>query len=168
ALQIAMIISRTRLAGMSGNSLGRFVTKVRRFIPIRGLVNVLVTTSSEMKSLSARFLGKDQATDVLSFPANGLNGLAGEIAISLEIAKENAGRLGHSTSTEIKVLIVHGMLHLAGYNHENDHGEMSREEQRLREKLRLPAGLIERNGAVVNPRRKPPRASPGRVAGSKS
>ncbi len=161
-----MIISRTRLAGMNDISLGRFVTRARRFIPIRGLVNVLVTTSNEMKGLNKRFRSKDEPTDVLSFPANGLNGLAGEIAISLEIAKANAGRLGHSTATEIKVLTLHGMLHLAGYNHENDQGEMYRKEQRLREKLKLPAGLIERNNAL-NVEPKPSKARAHRAAGSR-
>lgn len=159
-----MIISRTRLAGMNDISLGRFVTKARRFIPIPGLINVLVTTSNEMKRLNTRFRDKEEPTDVLSFPANGMNGLAGEIAISLEVAKANAARLGHSTATEIKVLIVHGMLHLAGYDHETDHGQMFRKEQRLREKLKLPAGLIERNNAV-NVRRKRPKAPLLRAAG---
>lgn len=163
-----MIISRTRLAGTDITSLGRFVSKVRRFIPVQGLVNVLVTSSSEMKSLNNRFLGKDAATDVLSFPSNGLNGLAGEIAISLEIARENARQLGHSISDEIKILIVHGMLHLSGCDHENDHGEMYREEQRLREVLRLPVGLIERNRLVSNARGKLPKVSSNRAARTKS
>jgi probable rRNA maturation factor len=134
---------------MNGLSLGKFVAKARRSIPIPGLVNVLVATSGEMKSLNARFRGKDEATDVLSFPTGGTDGLAGEIAISFEIAKENAGKLGHSTADEIKILILHGMLHLAGYDHEKDHGEMSREERRLREVLRLPDGLIERNNSTI-------------------
>ncbi len=149
-----MIISRSRLAGTNNASLERFVTKVRRLLPIPGLVNVLVTTSNEMKSLNTRFRGKDQATDVLSFPANGMDGLAGEIAISLEIAKENAGKLGHPTSAEIKILIVHGILHLAGYDHESDRGEMYREEQRLRAVLKLPVGLIERNRSLPRVREK--------------
>src|SRR5450631_885801 len=79
---IAMIIARTRFAGMNGLSLGRFVAKARRSIPIPGLVNVLVATSGEMKSLNARFRGKDETTDVLSFPTDGIDSLAGEIAIS--------------------------------------------------------------------------------------
>ena len=154
--------------GTDITSLGRFVSKVRRLVPVPGLVNVLVTSSSEMKSLNNRFLGKDAATDVLSFPANGLNGLAGEIAISLEIAKENARQLGHSISDEIKILIVHGMLHLSGYDHENDHGEMCREEQRLREALKLPIGLIERNRRVPNAQSKFPKVSSNRAARKKS
>jgi probable rRNA maturation factor len=110
-----------------------------------------------MKSLNARFRGKDEATDVLSFPANGMDGLAGEIAISLEIAKQNAQLLGHSAADEVKVLILHGGLHLAGYDHESDHGEMSREEQRLREALKLPVALIQRNKENLTVRGKPPK-----------
>jgi probable rRNA maturation factor len=162
-----MIIARTRFAGMNGLSIGRFVAKARRSIPIRGLVNVLVATSGEMKSLNARFRGKDETTDVLSFPTDGIDGLAGEIAISFEIAKENAEKLGHSTADEIKILILHGMLHIAGYDHENDHGEMSREEQRLREVLRLPVGLIERNNSIAIPGKESRKAKAALAAGMK-
>ncbi len=130
---------------MNHASMTRFVASVRRSLAIKGIVDVLITTNKEMKSLNASFRRKDEATDVLSFPAEGVNGLAGEIAISLELAKTNAERLGHSTSNEIKILILHGMLHLAGYDHEKDHGEMSKKERRLRESLNLPVGLIERN-----------------------
>ena len=130
---------------MNSAAIGRFVTKVRRSIPLPGLVDVLLTTNKEMKALNQRFRSKNEATDVLSFPADGTTDLAGEIAISLEIARENAHLLGHSTADETKILVLHGMLHLAGYDHENDHGEMFRKEQRLREVLNLPAGLIERN-----------------------
>jgi probable rRNA maturation factor len=92
--------------------------------------------------LNRRFRRKDRATDVLSFA--GQNGAAGDIAISAETAARNARRLGHSTAAELKVLILHGALHLAGYDHEHDRGQMARREQRLRRQFRLPTGLIER------------------------
>ncbi len=100
-----------------------------------------------MRQLNRRFRRKDKATDVLSFPAgNQFSELsAGDLAISAQIAAANARRMGHSTSNEIKVLILHGMLHLAGYDHETDNGEMAREEQRLRKSLGLPTALIERS-----------------------
>lgn len=142
-----MIISRGRVAGLSDSRLSRFVARVRKVMAFRGSINVLLTTSKEMKVLNSRFRGLDEATDVLSFPSEKMNDLAGEIAISVEIARGNAERLGHAPETEIKILILHGMLHLAGYDHETDHGEMDREENRLRQLLRLPAGLIERNRA---------------------
>jgi probable rRNA maturation factor len=96
--------------------------------------------------LNGRFRKKDAATDVLSFPAapNPGTKMAGDIAISAEIAVRNAKRAGHSEVEEIKILALHGILHLAGFDHERDNGEMAREEARLRNALRLPTGLIER------------------------
>ena len=116
---------------------------------LRGIVNVLVTTSHELRSLNLRFRGKDQATDVLSFPAPTpgraqVKQVAGDLAISADIARENAKRLGHSVAAEIKILVLHGVLHLAGLDHERDNGEMARKESRLRQQLKLEAGLIER------------------------
>jgi len=70
--------------------------------------------------------------------------LAGEIAISADIAAQNAARFGHSPAAEIKVLALHGILHLAGFDHERDNGQMARKEMRLRRLLRLPVALIER------------------------
>jgi probable rRNA maturation factor len=70
--------------------------------------------------------------------------LAGEIAISADIARQNAARLGHPAALEIKLLALHGILHLAGMDHERDNGEMARKEAHLRSVLRLPTGLIER------------------------
>lgn len=124
---------------------------------ISGEVNVLVTSSAQMRRLNRNFRGKDKATDVLSFPAthNGKVKLAGDIAISKEIARRNAKSLGHSLETELKVLLLHGLLHLAGHDHEKDQGEMAAVEQRLRAKLKLPTGLIERStlsGATVRKR----------------
>jgi probable rRNA maturation factor len=107
---------------------------------------VLITTSAEMKSLNRCFRGKDKPTDVLSFPAelDARKQLAGEIAISAEIATKNARSLGHSPAEEVKILVLHGVLHLRGYDHECDNGQMARREKQLRAKLHLPLGLIER------------------------
>jgi probable rRNA maturation factor len=66
------------------------------------------------------------------------------VAISADIARENARRMGHSVTDEVKILALHGILHLAGFDHERDHGEMDRKERRLRRQLKLEAGLIER------------------------
>jgi probable rRNA maturation factor len=113
------------------------------------MVNILVTNSSELRALNRRFRGADKATDVLSFPApeiarNKARGVAGDVAISADIARENAARLGHSVPDEVKILALHGILHLAGFDHERNHGEMARKERRLRRQLKLEAGLIER------------------------
>lgn len=108
-----------------------------------GEVSISVTSDREMQALNRRFRRKNKPTDVLTFPSSGA-GMAGDIAISLEIAASNASKLGHALATEVKVLILHGMLHLAGYDHEIDDGEMHARETELRKKFRLPVGLIER------------------------
>lgn len=143
-----LVILRKPVAGLSDSALAKFVTRASRVSRLKGTVNVLVTSSSELRSLNRRFRGKDQPTDVLSFPpAPGLvNELAGDIAISADIARHNARRLGHSAAQEIKILALHGVLHLAGYDHEHDQGRMASKEVDLRRSLSLPPGLIERNG----------------------
>jgi probable rRNA maturation factor len=115
---------------------------------LKGEVNVLVTSSAELRKLNRRFRGKNKSTDVLSFqaPSGLMDDLAGDVAISAEIAVKNAGRLRHSAAAEVKILALHGVLHLAGYDHERDHGEMARMELQLRKSLGLPGGLIERSG----------------------
>lgn len=146
-----MVIVQENLAGLSQHSLERFVRRARRAAGLRGLVNVLVTGDAAMRSLNRRFRGKNKATDVLSFPSGNGGGkgmrAAGEIAISADIAAQNAARLGHSTAEEVKILVLHGILHLAGFDHERDNGTMGRKEIRLRQRLGLPSGLIERAAA---------------------
>ena len=142
------------MAGLSADSLARFVNCARRELRLRGSVDVLVTGNPEMKSFNQRFLKKDAPTDVLSFPSpSEMKGSAGELAISVEIAAQNARRLGHSTADEVRILALHGVLHLAGYDHERDGGEMARKEMRLRKALKLPVGLIERS-VPASPRRR--------------
>ena len=97
-----------------------------------------------MRRLNSRFRGKSRRTDVLSFPVASAKGLAGDIAISLDIAERNARLLGHPVADEIRILILHGILHLAGYDHETDKGEMAKKEIVLRRRLGLPTSLIER------------------------
>ena len=135
------------VAGLNEGSLERFVARAKRAAGLRGAVTVLVTTSTEVRSLNHRFRGKDKPTDVLSFPAEMMSRgrFAGDVAISADIAAKNARRLGHTPAEEIKVLTLHGLLHLAGYDHEADDGTMARREGRLREQLGLPVALIERN-----------------------
>ncbi len=146
-----MVILQKRVAGLSAEALTRFVLRARKAVPVHGTVNVLVTSSAVMRSLNLRFRKKDNATDVLSFPSpaaggnRGARAFAGEIAISADIAAQNAVRLGHPAAAEIKILTLHGILHLAGFDHERDNGQMARKEARLRQALKLPSALIERN-----------------------
>jgi len=141
-----LVIFQKRVPALTELALERFVARARHAARLRGLVNVLLTSSIEMKSLNRRFRGADKPTDVLSFPAEpgARKQFAGEIAISAEIATKNARALGHSPVEEVKILVLHGVLHLRGYDHECDNGQMARREKQLRAKLRLPLGLIER------------------------
>lgn len=124
-------------------ALALFAAKAKRAVGLRGELSIRITSDAEMRELNRRFRRKNKPTDVLSFPAD-VPDLAGDIAISAKIAGANAAKLGHSLDTELKVLILHGLLHLAGYDHESDDGAMLAEETKLREKLKLPTGLIER------------------------
>ena len=141
----SMVIFHKAVAGLTETALARFTTRAQRAVGLRGEVSILVAGSDELQALNGRFRGQHRPTDVLSFPAmSGAVGLAGDLAISADLAAMNAKRLGHTTAEEIQILILHGLLHLAGYDHEQDQGEMARQELRLRQRLRLPGGLIER------------------------
>ena len=156
-----MVIFEKHVAGLSELSLTRFVASARRAAGLSGPVHVLVTSSAKMRSLNRQFRGRDSATDVLSFPAagNGTEPFAGDIAISAEIAAQNARSLGHAPGLEVKILVLHGILHLRGYDHEGDDGQMARREAKLRRELRLPSGLIERAGTSTGPRDRASRRS---------
>jgi len=141
-----VIIFHKPVGGLSKATLSRFVSRAQRTARLYGQVNVLVTSSRDLRSLNRQFRGKDEPTDVLSFPLRHRSvELAGDIAISADIARHNARLLGHSPAEEIKILALHGLLHLAGYNHERDDGKMAREEFRLRKSLQLPMALLERS-----------------------
>jgi probable rRNA maturation factor len=104
----------------------------------------LITNDEELRRLNRQFRKKDYATDVLSFPASEPDGVLGEIAISFERAKQQAAEHHHAVGDEIGVLMLHGVLHLLGMDHETDRGQMARTERKWRARLRLPVGLIER------------------------
>jgi probable rRNA maturation factor len=166
-----VILERRRTKELSRLALARFANKAQRAAGLRGEVNILLTGDAEMQRLNLQFRHKDTATDVLSFPrgnaATGNAALpaagakagnaalpaagAGDIAISIQRARAQAAAIGHDLLTEVKVLILHGMLHLAGHDHESDGGQMREFEQKLRAELNLFEGLIERTDAA--PRR---------------
>jgi probable rRNA maturation factor len=151
-----MVILRKQIAGVSQATLERFSQRASRAAGVRGEVNILITGDAEVRRLNREFRHKDRPTDVLSFPGTDRR-FAGDIAISASTAARHARQLGHSTADELKVLLLHGVLHLAGYDHETDKGEMARKEGRLRRALGLPASLIERvharNGRPARERR---------------
>lgn len=105
---------------------------------------LVISDDRHLRELNARFLNHDYATDVLSFPADD-GDMAGELAISIDRARAQAAEQGHPAIDELRILALHGALHLNGMDHETDSGEMRREETRWREHYGLPAGLIERS-----------------------
>jgi probable rRNA maturation factor len=161
AKQSAASGSPKSLSTPSARTLGRFLSEAQAAAGLRGQVTVLLSSDATIRDLNRRFRGKDEATDVLSFPAEPLKNakpeerVAGDVAIGVETARRQASEQGHALATEIKVLILHGLLHLAGYDHETDAGKMRRRERQLRARLGLPQGLIERAGARKTRRRKP-------------
>jgi probable rRNA maturation factor len=98
----------------------------------------MVTTDAELKRLNTQFRRANYPTDVLSFPGSN------ELAISYQRAKAQAREFGHAVEQEIELLMLHGVLHLLGLDHETDRGEMGRRESLWRRKLGLPNGLITR------------------------
>jgi len=136
--------------GLSKAGLTRFLNRARRAVGIAGEVHVLLAGDRTLRRLNRQFRGKDKATDVLSFPAGASavfsaeRELAGDLAISLETAARQARAHGHALEDEVKVLLLHGVLHLAGMDHETDRGEMAAKEEELRAKLGLAGGLIGR------------------------
>lgn len=118
---------------------------LRRVAPARarGYLTVAIAPDARVRALNKQFRRKDAPTDVLSFPA-GERGQLGDVVIASGVARRQAQAAGHSLQTEIKVLALHGLLHLLGYDHERDDGRMLRVERRLRLKGGLREGLIER------------------------
>jgi probable rRNA maturation factor len=141
---------------------------LRRVAPRRahGTVTIALVSDGRIRALNRAYRGKDYATDVLSFPAFARETPAraaarqarsspqspvpspvaflGDIVIARRVARRQAREAGHSERTELKVLALHGLLHLLGYDHERDGGRMRRIEQRLRREGGLREGLIER------------------------
>jgi probable rRNA maturation factor len=138
--------SRSSFRKILRRPLRRFLCEAAGHVLPGKSVACLITDDSELRALNRRFLHKDHATDVLSFPASieTGNGELGEVAISLDRAAAQAAGFGHSVEEELCILMLHGLLHLAGMDHEIDHGQMARAEARWRKRLKLPPGLMER------------------------
>ncbi|HXO44166.1 MAG TPA: rRNA maturation RNase YbeY [Candidatus Cybelea sp.] len=165
ATQPSMILNRQRRVRVSVRDLKEFVSRARHALRLPATsVTVCLVTNSEIARWNREYRGKSAATDVLSFPAGeplrrpGGSGARkkadsfspvlfatpdspapylGDIAIAPEVARRNARRLGRPFAQEMRILILHGMLHLMGYDHETDAGEMDRRERRLRRALGL-------------------------------
>jgi probable rRNA maturation factor len=162
-----VIIFETAVQGASRPALERFARRAQKLACVAGEVDILIADNRRLLELNRRFRGKAKATDVLSFPRNSSGNAGGNIAISAGIARQNARRYSHSLADELKILVLHGMLHLAGYDHEADDGRMARLEGQLRARLKLPASLIDRartDTAATQPRAAVPHGSKQRGA----
>lgn len=139
-LDVEVVTSRTRAPG-----LGRWLQAVAP-AAAKGRMTVALVPDARVRALNKQFRRIDRSTDVLSFPAGEPDQL-GDVVIAEGVARRQAQSAGHSLQTEVRVLALHGLLHLLGYDHETDAGQMARAERRLRVRGGLPVGLIERETA---------------------
>jgi probable rRNA maturation factor len=136
-----MIINRQRRVSVSIPPLQQFHERVRHELGFASeSVTIQLISDAAMARLNETYRKKQGPTDVLSFPADGKRPTrdaeyVGDIAISPETARRNARRFARTLPAEMRILILHGMIHLAGFDHETDHGEMDRFERRLRKRL---------------------------------
>jgi probable rRNA maturation factor len=144
AARLRVSVATPDAADRSTRGLGPWLARVAP-AKARGEVSVAVVSDRRMRALNRQFRGKDAVTDVLSFPVTTGGDFLGDIVIASGRAVRQAAEAGHSLSTELKVLALHGLLHLMGYDHDADAGAMARVESRLRKKAGLREGLIERS-----------------------
>src|ERR1035438_10413968 len=141
--------------GVSRRDLRAFVKRLEVEVARGRAFCCLIAGDEELQRLNREFLGRDYQTDVLSFPVGQASGLSGqvrdlphgEIAISYDAARRQSVEFGHPLDQEIEILMLHGLLHLLGLDHETDQGRMLSVERKWRVRLGLPAGLIERVSA---------------------
>lgn len=136
-------------SALSKGGLTRFLNRAQAAVGLRGQVDVLLAGDATMRRLNRNFRGKNKATDVLSFPAvaveeGGMPAFAGDIAISLDTAERQALEYGHTLRDEVRMLLLHALLHLSGMDHETDAGEMARREGELQRELGLVRSLTGR------------------------
>ncbi|HXJ40203.1 MAG TPA: rRNA maturation RNase YbeY [Bryobacteraceae bacterium] len=139
-----LITFRRKPANLDLPSLEAFAELLRKRVARNREFHCLITGDAELARLNEQFRGKDGPTDVLSFPMEGDDGYIGDLAISLGRARAQAKQYGHVVEEELRILMLHGVLHLTGLDHETDNGEMARAERRWRKTLQLTAGLVER------------------------
>jgi len=125
-------------------SVERFARVLQKEVANTQPFGCLITGDTELRRLNREFRGQDYATDVLSFPSAAPSTYLGDLAISLGRARAQAREFGHDIEQEVKILMLHGVLHLLGFDHETDLGQMARAEKRWRRRLGLATGLIER------------------------
>ncbi|HUF22880.1 MAG TPA: rRNA maturation RNase YbeY [Vicinamibacterales bacterium] len=129
---------------MADGGLGRWLRSIAP-ARARGELSIAIVTDARIHGLNRQYRGKDSATDVLSFAAD-TPGVLGDVVIARGVAGRQAREHGHTLQTELRILALHGLLHLIGYDHDDpdDGGKMKRAENRLRRKGGLAKGLIRR------------------------
>ena len=129
------VVNRQRAKKIDTHAWSTFAAKALDAIGKNGAsATIAFVSDSNIRKLNQQFRNIDKSTDVLSFPADEKDNL-GDIAISVQTAAAQAKENGLTFENEIAQLILHGLLHLSGYDHETDNGEMNRLELRLRKKL---------------------------------
>jgi len=139
-----LVLFRRVPSGLDRCAIETFARKLSQRVAAGRPFHCLIAGDALLRGLNRRFLGNNYPTDVLSFPAGHGAGELGELAISAQRASEQAREFGHTVEEEIRILMLHGVLHLTGMDHERDRGAMARAEIAWRKKLGLSAGLIER------------------------
>ncbi len=133
----AMVINQQRRVRIDLKDVRSFLAPLGRAARVSPeSFTVALVSDRSMAALNRRYRGQARTTDVLSFSSQG-NGYLGDVVISAETARRQARRYRHSLGEEIKLLMLHGLLHLLGYDHERDHGRMNRREHALRQRLGL-------------------------------
>ncbi len=140
----SLVLFHVPARGIRRRDLQQFARSLQEQVSKGRPFDCLITGDEDLRQWNRQFRKKDYATDVLSFPSDGADGTAGEIAISLDRAKSQAAEFGHTTDEEIRILMLHGLLHLIGMDHETDRGKMASAERRWRKMLGLSTSLIER------------------------
>jgi probable rRNA maturation factor len=130
-----VLLDRQRKRRLGASRLRRVLTDAARALRVQGEVALVLTGDRAVRTLNARYRGKDKPTDVLSFPGPGGEVGLGDIVISVETAARNAKEYGRTLPQELDILALHGFLHVLGYDHETDDGTMDRLEKRLRRRL---------------------------------
>ncbi len=129
------LLNRQRRQRVALTRLRRVLEGAARTLGVTGELVVVIAGDRLLRRLNREFRGKDKPTDVLSFPGDGGEGGLGDVVISVETARRNARALGRTLPRELDVLVLHGLLHVLGYDHETDDGTMERLERRLRRRL---------------------------------
>ena len=135
-----VLLDRQRKRRLAAGRLRRVLADAARALRVQGEVALVLTGDRAVRTLNARYRGKDKPTDVLSFPGPGGEAGLGDIVISVETAARNAKEYGRTLPQELDILALHGFLHVLGYDHETDDGTMDRLERRLRRRLLAPGG----------------------------